>query len=422
MEILIRQAKIIDSKSPFNGLRKDILIRQGIIEKIEDKIDAAPDATIVAEEGLNISPGWVDLYADFQDPGHEQKEDIRSGIESAAAGGFTAVCVASTTQPSRDNKGQIEYLLNLSKGGPVDCLPYACVTKGAQGKELAELFDLASAGAVAFSDGKQPIQNPGLLKNALLYVKGFDGKVFNYPLTQEMASEGIMNEGEVSTALGLVGIPELSESLMVERDIHINEYVNGSLHFHTISSADSLHHIENAKAKNQKVSCDVASYQLLLDDSLLNEFDTRYKTLPPLRSQSTIDALIQGIENGSIDAICSNHIPEDIESKKKELDHAAFGIINLQTAFSAAWTALEGKVSLEKLIDCLSYNPAKVIGLKRPFIGIGNTANCTLFNSTAEFTLTNGMVKSKSKNSPFLNKSLKGKVVGIVNGEKLTLN
>lgn len=421
MEILIKQAEIIDSRSSYNGQIKDVLILNGKVSKIEENIEA-PEAVMISLKGLQLSPGWIDLYADFQDPGFEQKEDIESGLSAAAAGGFTAVCVASTTQPERDSKGQVEYLLNRSKSHLVSCLPYACVSKEAKGKELAEFYDLHKAGAVAYSDSKRSIQNPNLLKNALLYAKSFDGLVVNFPHTAEMAAKGVMNEGKVSTALGLNGMPELAESLMVERDIHINEYVGGKLHFNTISAAQSIDLIKNAKENEQNVSCDVASYQLLLDDTNLNEFDTRFKTLPPLRSKETIERLIEGIKSGTIDAISSNHIPEDIEAKKKEMDHAAFGIINLQTAFAAAWTALEGKVTLTRLIDLLTYGPSKVLGIDKQSVEEGAIADFTLFASSQDFTLKEEMVTSKSFNSPFMNKSLKGKVVGVIKEQQMLLN
>jgi len=421
MEILIKQAEIIDSKSSFNGQIKDVWIQNGKVAKIADNI-VAPNAEVILKKGLQLSPGWVDLYSDFQDPGFEQKEDIESGLAAAAAGGFTTVCVASTTKPERDSKGQVQYLLNRSKSHLVNCLPYACVSKEAKGEELAELYDLFEAGAIAFSDGKRPIQNPNLLKNALLYSKSLDGSIFNFPHTSEMATEGVMNEGAVSTALGLNGMPELAESLMVERDIHINEYVGGKLHFHTISSEHSIELIKNAKENNQNVSCDVASYQLLLEDASLNEFDTRYKTLPPLRSKETIQKLIEGIKSGTIDAISSNHIPEDIEAKKKEMDHAAFGIINLQTCFSTAWTALEGKITLAQLIDLFTYGPAQVLGIEKSSIEEGVIADFTIFDSNESFTLKEGMVKSKSLNSPFLNKPLNGRVLGVINGKQMLLN
>jgi len=421
MEIVIKSAKIIDSKSDFNGQLMDIWIKDGKIKSIEKNINKS-DIQDVTAEGLLVSPSWIDMHANLQDPGYEYKEDIKTGLDAAAAGGFGTVLSSPLSNPVRDTKAQVEYLLNKSESHIVDALPYGCVSKHAEGVEIAELKDMSDSGAVAFFDGKKSIQNPNLLKNALLYAKAFGGTILNYPNTLEVSKGGIMNEGNISTELGLKGIAELSEELMVARDLYINQYTDGRLHFNTISSSKSLELIKKAKKDGQNVSCDIASYSISLSENELVEFDTRYKTLPPLRSESTILSLIQGIKDGTIDAICSDHCPEDIESKKKELDLASFGIINLQTCFTAAWTALEKSISIEELINLFTYGPANILGLEKSPIAIGSEASITLFQTDSDSTFTKEMVKSKSENSPYFGKTLRGNVIGLINNNQLHIN
>lgn len=420
MDILIKSAKIIDANSSFNGKHKDILISNGRIEKIADAIDSE-NARIIERKDLHLSIGWCDLRANFQDPGYEYKEDLESGMKAAAAGGFTTVALSAATDPVADSKSGVEYIKNNTKGQVVNVLPLGAVSQKMQGKDLADLHDMRMAGAIAFSDDKKSIANPNLLLRALLYCKAFDGLVINFPNTKEISNSGVMNEGNISTILGLKGIPELSEELMVARDIYLSRYTDGRLHFSTISSAESLELIKEAKKEGLKISCDLSSYHLLLEDKDCIDFDTRYKTIPPLRSTASRKALIRGIKDGVIDAICSDHQPEDIEAKKMEFDNAAFGIINLQTAFAVANTALDQKVKLEKIVECLSANPRKILKLKALSIEEGTEANLTLFSPNEEFILEKTDVLSKSANSPFIGRKLKGKVYGVLNNKKMKL-
>lgn len=421
MDLLIKNAKIIDRTSSFHLKQTDVLIKGGKIEKINPSIDGKSIKTIEAK-GLHLSKGWIDLNVNYQDPGDEQKENFKTGLSASAAGGFTRVCVAPNTYPTRDSKSQIEYLINQTKGNIVDAMPYGAISKNCEGKELAELNDMKQSGAIAFSDGKLSIKNPNLLYRALRYTKAFDGLVVNFPNTAALCEEGVMNEGATSTRLGLKGIPEVAEVMMVNRDLYLLAYAEGRLHFATISSPESLQLIKKAKKDGLKVSCDVASYNLLLSDEELVEFDSRFKTLPPLRSKSSIKQLIKGIKDGLVDAICSDHLPEDIEQKKKELDYAAFGIINAQTAFSCAHTALENHISIEALIELFTEGPASILKLKTPSIEVGEAANLTLFSPSEKFIFSKDQVLSKSFNSPFFGMELKGKVLGVINNKQVFLN
>lgn len=421
MDIVIRDAKIIDPGGRYHQKQLDILIRNGRIEKIRKSIKVVGIKEVI-DPDLHVSKGWIDMCVNYQDPGFEYKEDIQSGLKASAKGGFTSVCVLPNTYPERDSKSQVEYLINQSKGNIVSCFPYGAISKNCKGEEIAELNDMHQCGAIAFTDGKQSINNSNLLYRALLYTKAFDGLVINFPNTYALSANGIMNEGEISTQLGLKGLPEVAETIMVNRDLYLLDYSKGKLHFNTISSPESLSLIKKAKKEGLNLSCDIASYNLLLNDGELSTFDSRYKTLPPLRSDSSIKQLIKGIKEGTIDAICSDHSPEDVESKKKELDHAAFGIINAQTSFSVANTALKEHIDLDQLIKLFTSGPAGILGLETAKILEGEKANLSLFAPNQDFTFTKDQVLSKSSNSPFFEKKLKGKVLGVINNNKSFLN
>lgn len=421
MKLLIKKAKIIDSSSSLNEKIVDVLVENGKITAIDKNI-SDDQAKEVSFKNLHLSRGWVDLHTNLQDPGYEHKEDFESGRKAAAAGGFTRIGLSPLSLPVRDSKSQIEYVINQNKSTLVELLPYGTVSKNAEGKELAELYDMHQAGAKAFFDGKNSISNPNLLIRALDYCRSFDGLLMNFTYNKDISPEGVMNEGEVSTSLGLKGIPELAEEIMLNRDIYLSNYTKGRLHFSTISSAASVQLIAEAKKKGLNISCDVSSAHLLISDLELESFDSRLKTLPPFRSKSTVKSLIQGIKKGTIDALCSDHWPQDIESKKKEFDHADFGIINLQTAFAAANTALQNEVSINKIIDLFTEGPEKILKIDKNEIKVGAKANFTLFNPDQNFVFEKKDVLSKSLNSPFFGKQLKGVVYGVVNNGKSNLN
>jgi dihydroorotase len=324
--------------------------------------------------------------------------------------------------PIRDSKAQIEYVINQNKNALVELLPYGAVSKNAEGQELAELYDMAQAGARAFFDGKNSIENPNLLMRALDYCRSFEGLVMNFAYNNDISPEGVINEGEASTALGLKGIPELAEEIMLNRDLYLTDYTKGRLHFATISSAAAIQLIAKAKKKGAAVSCDISTAHLLFSDAELQDFDSRLKTLPPFRTKKCIQALVKGIKKGVVDALSSDHWPQDIESKKKEFDHAAFGIINLQTAFATANTALKKDISLEKLIELFTSGPERILNLEKNAIEVGEVANFTLFDPEQDFVFEKKDVLSKSKNSPFFGKKLKGVVYGVVNNNKSYFN
>lgn len=412
MKLLIRSAKIIDPNSPFYNKTKDLLIENGKISKIADKISPNNQFTIINSQSLCVSPGWLDLYCSFGDPGFEYKEDLESGTNAAAAGGFTAVALLPNTNPAIHSKAEIEYIKKQTNGNLVDVFPIGAITKNRERKELSEIMDMHETGAVAFSDADHAIENAGLMLRALLYVKPFGGIIFSHTDEQTVSNNGTINEGKTSMELGLKGIPKIAEEIMVVRDIYLAEYSDSRLHFAHISTKKSVELIRGAKARGVKITASVTPYHLLYNDSEMNDFDSNFKVNPPLRTKEDIRALLKGLEDGTIDAICSNHLPQDEDVKKVEFEYAAFGMLNLQTCFSLA---IEATRDLPLVIEKLAIQPRKILGLKIPSVKQGENANLTIFDTKKEWTLTEKDILSKSKNSPFIGKKLKGKVLGMVN-------
>lgn len=421
MNALIKSATIINTSSPFNGKTVDILIEKGIIKKIAASIKNTEKVQEIKVKDLHVSIGWFDLRANFCDPGFEHKEDLNSGLKAAAKGGFTGVLVMPSTNPTTDTKGGIEYIINKTKNNIVTAYPAGALSVKCEGNEMAEMYDMHSAGAVAFTDNKKSVNNPGLLTRAMLYNQSFNGLVMDFPNDKHLFNNGQINEGITSTRLGLKGIPAIAEELMVIRDLFLAEYCNASIHLTNITTRKSVQLIKEAKAKGLKVTADTNSYHLLLDETELETFDSNLKVLPPLRTKEDIKALVKGIKEGVIDAVCSDHTPQDIENKQCEFDHAKFGIINLQTSFTAMNTALNGKITLAELVATITTNPRNILKLDVPKLEVGEPANLTLFSPTTPTTLEISDIVSKSKNTPLVGKKLLGKVYGIVNQNKLEL-
>jgi dihydroorotase len=417
MNVLIRQAKVICPGSSFNNKIVDLLIENGSISKIKKDLSAPSGIKVIEEEGLMVSIGWLDMQANLCDPGFEFKEDLTSGLKAAAAGGFTGLCVMSGTNPPLHNKAQIEYIINRSSNNLVDVFPVGTLSQNQEGQDLSEMYDMQLAGARAFSDYKKSVKDAGLVLRALQYTKNIGSFIITHCDERTLSSGGQMNEGESSTTLGLKGIPGLAEELMLQRNISVLEYAEGKIHIPTISTKGSVDLIRKAKANGLQVTCGVAAHNLLLDDSVLADFDTNYKVNPPLRSKKDVEALRKALENEIIDVVVSDHSPQDVESKELEFDHADNGIIALQTTFSTALTALKGE-NTDTLVKALSVNPRKILGLEIPTIEEGMKANLTLFTAKSESILKEKDVLSKSKNSPFIGKKLTGRVIGVINNNK----
>ncbi len=420
MKLLIKQARAIDPSSPFHGQTIDIIIENGSIVKIGSELKSKSDQTIESKD-LCVSPGWVDVFANFADPGYEYKETLLSGSAAAAIGGYTDVMVLPNTKPSIDNKGQVEYILQRARITPVTIHPIGAITKNLEGKELAEMYDMQASGAVAFSDGINCVQSAGLLTKALQYVKTFDGVIIQMPDDKSINPHGLMNEGIVSTRLGLAGKPSMGEELIVARDIKLAEYTGSRIHFTGVASKKALEYIKAARKSGIHITCSVTPYHLFFCDEDIAEYDANLKVNPPLRTREDREALRQGVIDGTIDCIATHHLPHETDSKLTEFEYAKFGMIGLESSYGVLRTALPS-VTQEQWVSLLSLNARKIFGLPVPVINENVTATLTLFDPVRKWTFSEQNIRSKSRNTPFIGKELNGKAIGIINKKELFLN
>ncbi|MFN3488401.1 MAG: dihydroorotase [Emticicia sp.] len=428
MRILLKSVKIIDSSSEFNGQTKDILIENGIIQQIANGIENPADQTIIGEN-LHVSAGWIDMRVSPKDPGYESKEDLNSLSAAAMTGGFTEIVTLPNTKPVVQTKEAIAYVKNFALSQLINIYPTGAVTKNCEGKDFTEMLDLHQAGAIAFTDGDHTLWNADILLKTLQYLAPIDALLMNRPEEPSMTIFGQMHEGIESTLLGMKGIPSTAEELMLMRDLKLLEYYlgenfapknNSCLHFSTISTKNGVELIRQAKAKGLPVSCDIAAHQLAFTDADLRDFDTNLKVNPPFRSQEDIEALQQGLEDGTIDVLVSDHNPQDEESKNLEFDMADFGVIGLETTFSVANTY--SNLSIDKIIEKLTATPRRLLRLQDVSIKEGNTANLSIFDPSQEWLYESKNIQSKSKNSPFIDKKLTGKVKAVINKGKVFIN
>ena len=413
MKALIKSAKILDESSPYHNKIVSIRIKNGLITEIGADLIAHDDEKEISYDNLSVSQGWFDSSVSIGEPGYEERETIKNGLQVAAYSGFTGIAVNANSNPVIDTNSGINYLISKSHNHAVEIFPIGALTRGSEGVDLAELYDMSQAGAVAFGDYQKSTANPNLLKLALQYAQGFDGLVISFPIENDLVGKGIANEGIVSTNLGLKGIPALAESLQIARDLHILEYTGGKLHIPTISSAESVALIARAKEKGLNVTCSVSISNLYFTDNMLFEFDTHFKMLPPLRSESDREALIQGVKDGVIDMVCSDHNPQDIERKKIEFDYAAYGTIAQEATLGALLTL----VSESKAVKLLTAGRKRFAQKPEP-VKEGSVANLTLFTSKGNKIFTAADIKSKSKNAAFLGAKLKGSVYGIYSNDQ----
>ena len=420
--IVIRNATIIDKESPYHKKKKDILIEDGFIKKIDKNISIKSAFFETKIQNLHISPGWLDLHVRLGEPGYEQRETIQSGLKEAAQGGFTGVLVMPSTNPPIQTKADINFLIKKAQNNIVELFPSGCITKNCKQEEITEMFDMHINGALAFTDDKNSIQNAMLMNIALEYAKNFDGLIMTTSVDAYLAKKGQINESAISTKMGLKPLPELSENIMIDRDLTLLKYTQSKLHLSTISSYDSVKKIKQAKKNKLNISADVAAYSLLMSDEWFQNFDSNLKVLPPLRSEKTRKELINGIINGTIDAVTSDHTPIEIENKKCEFQKAKFGMIGLHTVFPILNTVLNDKLELSKIIDLICHNPRKILKKKTPKIQEGEIANMTLFDPQKEWTYNKKQIASLSRNTPLINYKFKGDVLGVINKKKIHLN
>lgn len=415
MNLLVKGITIADPNSEFNQQNADVRIEKGIITVIAKNLSPLKNEDIFEANGAVLSPGFFDLNCMIGDPGLETKEDIQTGTAAAKAGGFTGLAVLPNTKPVVQSKGEVEYILNRSKNNLVDVYPIGAISNNLEGKDLAELFDMKNAGAIAFSDGSKAIADDGFVSRALQYCLGFGGLLMLYPENKSIAGKAQVNESANSVLLGMKGVPALAEEMQISRDIFLATYHNAPIHISNISTAGAVTLIKKAKKDGVKVTCDVAAHQLVFTEELLNTFDSNYKVKPPLRSKADNKALIAGLKDGTIDAVSSQHRPHEIEFKDVELEIAAFGIIALQTVLPLLIKAgLDAALIAEKL----AVNPRKLLNLPIPTLKVGEKANFTIYNPTQEWEYNSSNNFSKSSNSPLLGKTLKGKVNLVYNNNQ----
>jgi len=412
MKVLLSNATIFDPASKFHQKKSDILIEDGAIAAIGKGLSAKK--TIDCTKKI-IFPGFVDLFAHFNDPGFEHKEDLASGSRTAIAGGFTDVLLVPNNQPVTETKSDVEYLRTRSRFG-VDLWPMAAVSEGALGENLTEILDLHTAGAKAFSDGTNGIWNTELLLKALQYVQKFDGLIINRPKDRHLSQHTHMHEGVASTLMGVKGEPSISEELAIQRDLDILRYAGGKLHFSQISTEKAVKLIKNARKEGLNVTCDVGIHHLVFTDEHIVDFDANFKSDPPFRSEKDRKALIKGLVDGTIDAIVSAHQPQDAENKELEFDLAAFGLIGIQT-FYPLLISLEAELPVDIMISAITENPRKILGLAPVKIEEGFPAKLTIGDPKQSWIYNRENNQSKSENSPLLNQEQTGRIVGIVNGE-----
>jgi dihydroorotase len=414
--LLLKSATIVDTGSKYHLKKRDVLIENGTIRKIAASI-RNDDAREISLNNLHISRGWFDSSVSFGEPGYEERETIKNGLRTAALSGFTHIAVNPNTNPVTDSKAGVQFLKAKDKGNPVNLYPVGALTVRSEGQDLAELYDMHNEGAIAFGDYKRPIENANLLKIALQYCQNFNGLVQSMPLEPSVARNGVVNEEANSTKLGLKGIPALAEELQITRDLYLLEYTGGKLHIPTVSTKEAVHLIREAKKKGLDVSCSVAVSNLVLTDDMLEDFDTNYKLMPPLRTEADRKALLQGLKDGTIDGVTSDHNPIDIEHKKTEFDHAMFGSIGLESCFGA----LNSQVGTEAAVNALVSLTAR-FGINSKPLEEGSAADITLFDPDLEYEFGKNNILSASFNSAFLGETLKGKAYGIYSNKKLVLN
>ena len=418
MNALIKKATIICSTSPFHLQVKDVLVVDGIIKAIEDDISAENTQTIIGNS-LHLSIGWMDIFADFAEPGNEHRETLESGANAAAAGGFTDIILVPDTMPTVSSKAQVEFLIERAKTLPVNIHPIGSVTKNTEGKELTEMYDMHNSGAVAFSDGKKSIQQSGLLLKALQYVSAKNAVIVQVPDDKSISEGGLMNEGIISTKLGLPGNPAMAEEMMIARDIALLNYTDSYLHITGVSTKKGIDLINNAKKEGLQITCSVTPYHLFFSEENMVNYDTNLKVNPPLRTPEDVAALQHALRNGDIDCIAGHHSPQCADDKICEFEYAKNGMVTLQTLYGTVNAILKDS---EQLVKIFTENNRNIFGLTLPAFEKGAAACFTIFEPTTNYIFEEKDIVSKSKNSPFIGKEMNGKVIGIINKNKLVLN
>jgi len=411
MRVLIKQAKIIQAASPLHNQVMDILMEDNTIVSIAKQIDEASAEKIIAEKELIFSPGWVDLMADYAEPGYEYKEGIKNGLAVAAKGGFTDVVIVPNTQPSISNKAAVQFAIQQAQGATAKLHVLGSISNNIEGKDLAEMLDMHEQGAVGFTDGWKPLQNAALMLKALEYVKAFKGVLVQIPMDSTIASNGLMHEGMHSTQLGMAGIPTIAETILLQRDIDLLRYTHSRLHISGVSCAASIAIIKQAKAEGLAITCDTTPYHLLFTDSALTSYNSLYKVMPPLRSEEDRQALIAALKDGTIDCIASHHRPQDWDAKQKEFEYASYGMAVQEYSFAALYSKFEKELNIERWMDLFANNARCIFNLPYQIIQEGASGNFSVVSLQHPSTLQIENGQSKSNNMPFDTWACNAKVI-----------
>lgn len=418
MQILLKGGRLIDPPTGRDEVF-DILVVDGRIDRIGKELTAS-QAQSIDLRGRVVAPGFIDMHVHLREPGFEHKETILTGVQAAAAGGFTAVCCMPNTNPPIDDESVIRFIQSRARialNGAVDVYPVGAVTIGRKGEHLGPLAELAEAGAVAFSDDGDPVANAEIMRRALEYAAMFDRPIIQHAQDMPMTQGSVMHEGVVATALGLQGWPSIAEEIVVSRDIMLTEYTHGRYHVAHASTAGTIELVRRAKERSLPVTCEVTPHHFALTDELVRSYDTNTKMNPPLRPREDVEAIREGLKDGTIDVIATDHAPHSFDEKEVEFQAAPFGIVGLETAIGLAMTELvhTNLLSLPRLVELMAINPRRILRLPDVAIEEGAQANLTIFDPAQEWVVDPSRFRSKSRNMPFSGRRLKGRPVGILN-------
>lgn len=418
MDIILKSVRIINPGTSHHQKTRDIVIVNGKIKSITTNANNDDGIKELDLKGCFVMPGWFDMRANFREPGEEHKEDLISGTKAAAAGGFTEVLLMPSTLYPLQSKSDIEFVLNKCRNSLVNVHVAGCMTADRKGLDMAELYEMYVSGAIAFTDDKK-VNDPGMLVRALQYSNTFGARIISYADEPSLCNNYLINESPSSVRTGMKGCPAVAEEIGLNRIIRIAEYTDIAVHISGISTAGSVLQIRNAKSKGIKITAEVYAHNLMLDETLVETFDSKYKVKPVLRSRADIQALKKGITDGVIDCVCSDHSPQDIEVKNCEYDYAAHGISSAETAFATLSTAFKGQLDAETLFHVLSGNPRKVLNINLPLFEDGEVANMTVYHPEKNWIFSEKEMVSKSKNTPFNDTEFTGKVIGVINNNKI---